>query len=62
MLASFRLSFAAAAVVQFQQPFPSEYLTGPEMPGFEPGLYCMFAELLALAANFFAAIDDQSGS
>ncbi len=62
MLAFFGLSFAAAAVMQFQQPFQGEYLAGLEMSGFEPGLYRMLAELLALAANFFAAVYDQSGS
>src|SRR6267378_923133 len=60
MLASFGLSFAA--VVLFQQPFPGECLAVPETSGFESRLYRMFAELLALAANFFAVVHDQSGS
>ena len=46
----------------FQQPFPGERLAGSEMFGFELGLHYGFAELLALAANVFAAIRDQSGN
>jgi len=56
------LSFPEAVVVLFQQPFPGECLTGSEMPGFELGLYYEFTELLALAANVFAAVCRQSGS
>jgi len=56
------LSFPAAAVVLFQQPFPGECLAGSEMSGFELGLHYKLAELLALAANVFAAVCSQSGS
>ena len=56
------LSFPAAAVVLFQQPFPGECLPGSEMFGFELGLHYSFAELFALTANAFAAVCGQRGS
>jgi len=46
----------------FQQPFPGECLAGSEMSGLELGCYYELTELLALAANVFAAVGDQSGS
>jgi len=49
-------------VVLLEQPFPGECLAGSEMVGFEPGLHYELAELLALAANVFAAVCGQGGN
>src|SRR5258706_11436294 len=54
------LAFAAAAVVLFKQPFPGERLAGSEVVGLELGLYHGLTELLALAADVFAAVRDQN--